>query len=220
MRAQIIKSAGLFFMTLWLAEAQGWTAGDIAWSMWLASLTVGYAFILFLIFIANPIARGLFSPQAEGKGLMLVRAGAAFIGLFMLGFFTVHFGMFHFVHAIFLNSFFPLDIQGTEESFSPSHLHIYLTAAFAEYWLFALAAGLSQSRFFIDAWRNDKAASFSTPYRAVIKNHLVIIALGFLTIATPQIDVLAPLLLVYFFPWGEVLPFWRVTKKQKEIKAL
>ena len=220
MHGQFVKSACLFFATLWLAKAQGWTAGDVAWSMWLASFTVGYAFIVYRIAIANPVAQGLFSSAVEGPGLTVVRAGAVLVGLFMLGFFTVHFGMFHFVHAIFLNGFFPLDDLGTEEIFSPSQFRFYFAAALAEYWPFALAAALSQSRLFTDAWRDEKAGDFAAPYKAVIKNHLVIITLGFLTIATPQLNVLAPLLLVYFFPWGEAARLWRNSNKHKQIKAL
>ena len=30
------------------------------------------------------------------------------LAVFMFGFFTIHFGLFHFVHSVFLNSFFPL----------------------------------------------------------------------------------------------------------------
>ncbi len=220
MRMRFLTSALLFFATLWLARAQGWTAGDIAWSMWLASLVVGYVFIIFLIGFANPIARGLFSREASGKGLTLVRAGAVCVGLFTLGFFTLHFGMFHFVHAVFLNAFFPLYNPGTEEVIGDFQFTAYFAAALAEYWPFVIAAGLGQTRLFLEAWRGDTEAGFTAPYKAVIRNHLVIMALGFSTIIAPRLDVLAPLLLVYFFPWTEALELWRGAQKTREIKAL
>ena len=219
MREKLPISLILFLGTLWLARAQGWTAGDVAWSMWLASLCVGYAFIVFQIFIANPVARGLASPQAEGKGIWFARGGAFLVGLFALGFFTVHFGMFHAVHAVFLDAFFPLNDQSTDEAGMSFNIVRYLVAAFPEYWPFVFAAGVAQASLFISAWRGEETPGFGAPYRAVVKNHVVIIALGFLTAMAPGLPVLGFLLLVYFFPWGEAFGYWRSARKNKKIKA-
>ena len=48
------------------------------------------------------IVRPIFT-QAGGS-----RAGIVG-GLFLLAFFTVHFGLFHFVHSMFVNQFFPIE---------------------------------------------------------------------------------------------------------------
>ena len=41
-------------------------------------------------------------------------------GLFLLGFFTLHFGGFHFVHSVFLNAFFPITECGPHRFPGPS----------------------------------------------------------------------------------------------------
>lgn len=204
-------SALSFASALWFARSQSWTAADIAWSMWLASLVIGYSYIIFTIFIANPIARDLSKPIEPEKGLLAVRVGAVAIGLGVLAFFTVHFGMFHFVHAMLLDGLLPMDIQSTDENTGLA-IFLLLGEAISRYWPFVIAAGVSQAGIFVAAWRGEQKDTMTAPYRAVMKNHIVIIALGFLTITMPQLNVLVFLLMVYFFPWGDA---WALFRQEK-----
>ena len=73
-----------------------WEARDIIWGLWISSLTVGYATIV------SNVVRGVRGVLGDYKIVAVVG------GLGALAFFTFHFGMFHFVHAVFLNGFFPL----------------------------------------------------------------------------------------------------------------
>ena len=88
-----------------------WESADLVWSLWLSSLIVGYALIVwnlsatFREFTGNALNDS--SPGATAMKL----GGGALLGLgtlFMLAFFTVHFGGFHFVHSVFLANLFPL----------------------------------------------------------------------------------------------------------------
>ena len=78
---------------------------------------------------------------------------------------------------------------------------IYLRAALAEYWPFVVFAFAAQAGVFWRAYKGENTITMMSPYKAVIKNHLVIIGLGFLTILLPGANILWVLLLVYFFPW-------------------
>jgi hypothetical protein len=97
-----------FGLGLGLAGLLGWHAGDLVWSLWLASLVLGYATIV--LGIAGSIAAAV----AARRHLLL----ATLSGVFLLAFFTVHFGMFHFVHSMFLRGFFPLG-DGASTAFDP-----------------------------------------------------------------------------------------------------
>lgn len=55
----------------------GWRTGDLVWSLWLSSLVIGIASLVL------------------GAKVSAVP------------FFTVHFGLFHFVHSVFLLALFP-----------------------------------------------------------------------------------------------------------------
>ena len=221
MQNRILTAVALFVATMWFAHAQNWRAADVAWSMWLASLIVGYAIILFSIFIADPVSVAARASRKEAasapvgdeafaeesaRSMSALKSGwtgAAIWGgrLFLLGFFTLHFGMFHSVHAIFLQEFFPLEALGDDDSFSFNVLN-YLRAAFVEYWPFVIAAGLAQAGLLLRAYKGEKPIAMMTPYGAVVKNHLVILTLGALTVIAPQANILWLLLMVYFFPWG------------------
>jgi hypothetical protein len=115
------------------------------WSLWLSSAVIGYAMIVWSIFgggasIATKAWQG--REQAEGNGGRLAVGGAVMLagGLFMLAFFTVHFGMFHFVHSVFLNAFFPVE-PGLAKSFPGPGLY---WEVFQRYWWFLPAAAIAE----------------------------------------------------------------------------
>ncbi len=200
----------------WFGE---WQTKDLVWSLWLSSLLVGYAMIVWNIF--GPVlllVRGTTASAAPP----LARAGAdglfLFGGLFMLAFFTFHFGMFHFVHSVFLNLFFPmLPAQNAGPSVA-----LY-TRVFQEYWPFVLVAAVAERQSFRLPAQNTTAPDISVkaadvnrrlanqkagmngmmaPYRNVIRLHLLIFFFAFTHFA--KLDnflVYTVVYAVYFFPW-------------------
>lgn len=210
-----------------------WETRDLVWSLWLSSLVVGYALIVWSLFGPGiPIAlqawreREMFrqepkGPMAPGGGVMLVG------GLFMLAFFTVHFGMFHFVHSVFLNAFFPVEpgLRGPSAALYGHVLQAYwpfvLVAAMAERSAFRLqpaeSAGPPDTAVTVEAIAARKAQTarkgglngLMAPYKNVVRLHLLIFFFAFAHFA--ELDsflVYAVVYAVYFFPW-------RLVKREK-----
>lgn len=218
-----------FAGVLALAWVLDWKTTDLVWSLWLSSLVVGYAMIVWSIF--GPVVllgRGVIADQTIRINGREVAAGAlgggALLagGLFMLAFFTVHFGMFHFVHSIFLRAFFPLD--GARPAMPG--LGFYLEV-FRRYWVFLPLAFLSERQAF--RWSAEPAEVANTsvaadsiaarkqrnakkpwaggggmmaPYKNVIRMHLLIFFFAFAHFAKLEnFLVYAIVYAVYFFPW-------------------
>ncbi len=184
-----------FGVTVLLAATLHWQAKDLIWGLWISSLCVGYTHIVLSIVAGVRTAGGeLRIPALAG-------------GLFLLLFFTFHFGMFHFVHSVFLNQFFPLVHTGMG---FPSFAAIFKTAL-GSYWPFVLV-NLGYR------WRNfpkerlslaDKAA-FIGPYLNVIRMHLLIFVFAGLQGLHLSHLAVYPVLAAYFFPWHSLL-----TREQK-----
>lgn len=200
-----------FALGLGLAWQFRWETRDLVWSLWLASLTVGYAMILWLIFA--PAWR----LHQDGEPLDATKAVIG--GLFLVAFFTFHFGMFHFVHSIFLNAFFPVAPRAS----GLASLGIYAEVV-ARYWWFVPVALLAER----EAFRIPPSASVpdgggpgasgsrrarrilpSTgpdglfrPYRNVVRLHLLIFFFaGASFLQVDNFAVYAVVYAVYFFPW-------------------
>ena len=199
-----------------------WQTRDLVWSLWLSSLVVGYAMIVWSLF--GPAARSRVEawrdrarpPGAAGAGPASGTV-AYLVGGLLLAFFTVHFGMFHFVHSVFLNLFFPA-VAGAGRNAGPS-LALYLQV-FATYWPFVLLAAVAERNAFrsappaappvpdpaaapgATAARNSAVAGMTAPYRNVVRLHLLIFFFAFASFT--RIDsfaVYAVVYAVYFFPW-------------------
>lgn len=200
-----------FALGLGLAWHFRWETRDLVWSLWLASLTVGYAMILWLIF--TPAWR----LHRDGETLDATKAVIG--GLFLVAFFTFHFGMFHFVHSIFLNAFFPVGPKAS----GLASLGIYAEVV-SRYWWFVPVALLAER----EAFRIPPSASVpdgggpgasgsrrarrllpSTgpdglfrPYRNVVRLHLLIFFFaGASFLQVDNFAVYAVVYAVYFFPW-------------------
>jgi hypothetical protein len=170
-----------FVAGLALAWFGDWETRDLVWSLWLSSLVVGYAMIGWMIFGAVGVS---------GKTL----AG----GVFMLAFFTVHFGGFHFVHSMFLNGFFPV-MDGVKEP----GLSMY-AEVFRRYWMFIVVTAIAERAAFrrFSGADSQPTANLMAPYKNVIRLHVLIFFFAFVSFA--KIDnffVYAVVYAVYFFPW-------------------
>jgi hypothetical protein len=210
-----------------LAWGFSWSTKDLVWSLWLSSLLVGYAMIVWSIF-GPAVMIGL---QAwTGRELLrdtpklpIALGGTAYLigGLFLLGFFTVHFGMFHFVHSVFLNSFFPV-LPGR----NPGPGVALYGQVLRDYWYFVPLAALAERQAFrfvpeepagppdtsvkaadIAARKARNAAQggmtgMMAPYRNVVRLHLLIFFFAAAHFAKLEnFLVYAIVYAVYFFPW-------------------
>ncbi len=193
-----LPDAAAFGAGLGIAWYLGWRATDLVWSLWLSSLLVGYSIIAWKVF--GPAITDFFSPPAgadQGSRIALL-AVRVFGGLFLLLFFTVHFGMFHFIHSVFLNHFFPVLDKATR-GFPNAAIYGYVLR---HYWPFVLVAAVAER----DAFRPRPAArtgdGFMEAYTNVIRMHFLIFFFAFAHFAKLEnMAVYACVYAVYFFPW-------------------
>jgi hypothetical protein len=134
---------------------------------------------------------------------------------FMLAFFTLHFGGFHFIHASFLLHFFPLDIPGIANP-ELGGKAVYLEV-FRRYWVFLPSAFLSHRAVFMATpltldgkrWVEGLAKNapamkgfFLAPYTNVLRLHGLILFFGFVHFAgLENFAVYTVIYMAYFFPW-------------------
>jgi hypothetical protein len=208
--------AGAFALGLGLAWTLKWRTTDLVWSLWLSSLVVGYALILW--FITAPLRELVINLHADRSGLAGAGAKSAVIALFGAGtlfglvFFTVHFGAFHVGHSFFLNMLFPVTETPARGFFDWA---IY-REVFARYWIFLPAALLAERHLFrrpIDkpdlsvtaaaiAARKARGDAMALPYRGVIRMHvLIVFFVGAHFAGLDDFIVYAVVYAVYFFPW-------------------
>jgi hypothetical protein len=205
------------------------SATDLVWSLWLSSLVVGYAIILWSIFRpALTVAAYAWRDRAaveetlakDPRGAMLVGGIGIVGGLFLVAFFTVHFGGFHYVHAQFLSSFFP--VNGDFDGARPLQGAALFNEVLRRYWVFLPSAFLAERAAFrrptVPAQSVDvsvtpaaivarKAANamkptMMSPYLKVIRMHVLIFFFAFAHFARlDNFAVYAVVYAVYFFPW-------------------
>lgn len=188
-----------FVLTVICAIAFRWEAKDLIWSLWTSSLCVGYCFIVVTI------AASVLSADQPGQlGVF------AFFGLLMLAFFTFHFGMFHFVHGVFLHHFFPLD--PAEEGSFPNMAMVFVTCL-SLYWPVVLATFISRLPDFksagltadiLSSHRGKGGDPFLKPYANVIRMHILIFVFAGLAAFHVSRYAIFPVIAFYFFPWGMV----------------
>ena len=214
---------GLGLGVAWFAR---WDTTDLVWSLWLSSLVVGYASIVWIVtaslreFTVNA-ARDP-APGHTGKKLAV---GSLFgVGaLFMLAFFTVHFGGFHLGHSVFLNSFFPV-VEDTQQA-SPFPGFALYGEVLQRYWIFLPVAFIAERAAFRDtpAVKDDGSVTVEAiaarkargakggmdggalfaPYRNVVRMHLLIFFFAFASFTKlDNFAVYAVVYAVYFFPWS------------------
>ncbi|HZP60513.1 MAG TPA: DUF6498-containing protein [Opitutaceae bacterium] len=208
-----------FVLGLGMAWWFQWHTTDLVWSLWLSSLSIGYAIIVVNIFrpaLQLMAASSRVPAAAAVVGETFVLAGS----LFALAFFTVHFGMFHFVHSIFLNSFFPVDASHRHgRGLLGGMLPIY-AEVFRRYWPFLIVTAVAERAAFRarpkgppdngavtpEAIIRRKAQAANSgmmePYKNVMRMHLLIFFFAFAHFARLEnFAVYAVVYFVYFFPW-------------------
>lgn len=88
----------------------GWNTTTLVWSLWLSSLAVGGLSILIGIdATTRTTIQTLRGQRRDSPALARFAVPLALLyGVFLLAFFCVHFGFFHWGHSVFLNLFFPI----------------------------------------------------------------------------------------------------------------
>jgi hypothetical protein len=157
---------------------------------------------------------------SAGTSIDLSKTGSSIgllvVSVFMVAFFTFHFGMFHFVHSVFLNTFFPVD--GSRDF---AGVHTYATVV-GRYWPFLPAAFVGERAIFtrsrpapavragtgaganpIKAAVDANGGSMMEPYKNVMRMHLMIFLLiGAAILRFDNFRLVALIYAVYFFPWS------------------
>lgn len=173
----------------WFAS---WNPTDLVWSLWLSSLTVGLAMIVWLIF-----SRAAWSPA-----LLL-------FGVAVLAFFVMHFGFFHFVHSQVLGGYFPVGSEGKEVTGEELYVEVV-----RRYWMFIPMAALAERANFLlpppelrgaqgfkELLRKDGGGMLA-PYKGVVRMHVLIFFFaGAHFLKLDSFLVYAVVYAVYFFPW-------------------
>lgn len=215
LRLLLVESA-LFVLALALLRWQAWGPKDVVWTLWASSLITGYLTLLL------GIARAGFSrlpaaardPNISAAGLA-GRLLAALLAMgFLLGFFSVHFGLFHAVHSLFLNAFFPLIHWPDNHTGLIEQALSYLQRCLQDYPLFIALCIASH----VPGWLAEETtgkALLIKPYGNVVKQHLMIMAIGFAVAAEVDAVGMIVFLAVYFLPVGRLLSALRQPEKQK-----
>ena len=220
-----LPDALAFAVGIAVAWWAGWSAGDLIWSLWLSSLVVGYSSIVWTI--GQPAtALALYGwrtrndPVWNGRGLLIFFALLLIGTGFFLGFFTLHFGGFHYGHSQFLVGFFPIEVPGGGKVAWADN-SVYLEV-FRRYWIFLPSAFLSHRAAFRKPVSGDidqVLGSFTTkgskgtkgnrgrelfvePYRNVLRMHGLIFFFMFAHFTgLDNFLVYLVTYVVYFFPW-------------------
>jgi hypothetical protein len=200
-----------------------WQTTDLVWSLWLSSLVVGYALIVWTVTVPLRTLLGGMAKQPQSlAGLVPEAATVGLFGvgtLFGLAFFTVHFGGFHYVHSVFLNSFFPLTGNRSFPGWK-----LYGTVV-TRYWMFLPVAFLAERTAFhsVDSPPSDDGSvtvaaiarrkaqntgsGMMVAYQGVMRMHLLIFFFAFAHFAKIEsFAVYAVVYAVYFFPWRLLRP--------------
>jgi Family of unknown function (DUF6498) len=196
-----------------------WLTTDLVWSLWLSSLVVGYTLIVWKL--SAPLRALVGKMEADQSRTASVGAKAVVFGvyavgtLFGLAFFTVHFGMFHYVHSVFLESFFPVTDEPIKGLISWS---VY-AEVFSRYWWFLPAAFLAERQAFrggpqagglaavmqSGTANGGKRSAMMEPYKNVVRMHMLIFFFVLAHFARLEnFAVYATVYAVYFFPWRVV----------------
>ncbi len=187
-----------FFGGLGVAWLLGWRTKDLIWSLWLSSLVVGYASIIVGLIASAAVQ--VSHKDIKGKARIIAIPFVLFFTCFLLGFFTIHFGGFHFGHAVFLNAFFPL----MESSLVDMNPLILLATVFSSYWFFLPMAFIAERKAFISVF-GQASVHFTPmrPYINVVRMHLLIFFFAFVRVlGAENFFVYAVVYAVYFFPWS------------------
>ena len=191
-----LRSLALFITTVTYAAWQKWTAADVAWSMWVASLIGGVTIMVML----GAAARHKPIPIPYNKsaaGALFILSGGVLFALIHIAITMFIFFGFHVAQAGILAELLP-----------PNHIPVnpfekplaFQRALYATYWPFAIIVIIHTFFSHLKNWRD---LTSSAPYFSIIKNHILIFILAVLQAFPTPAVLLYGLLFYYFFPVRE-----------------
>ncbi len=233
--ARVTPDVLAFGLGLDVAYFFQWETRDLVWSLWLCSLVLGYLTILsFFGGAAYCGITALRQSEMSLKHRLIAVVVAVLGGLFLLGFFSLHFCGFHAGHSVFLRQFFPLEglpRDGFGEAFMnpPLLWKLVFIHLLKPYGLFLIPAAIAERRHvfgpFVQAVRAARAGdidgafgkppagpkdnllgrAMGRPYLNVVRMHLLIFFFAFCHfLKIESFIVFAVVYTVYFFPWSEL----------------
>jgi hypothetical protein len=185
--------------------------------------------LYFFIFVVISILLSLPEQYQERLGLGFLPNRDRFItkllvnfpaALFMLGFFTIHFGMFHFVHSIFLNGFFPLIQESPfEKTLDETGIYFFriIEVAVSRFWPFILLSAVSRIGLYTKAFRGGGMEGMFIPYKNVVRMHITIFVVAFLSMAGIGNYALYFIFVLYFLPLGSIFRLLKAKRKGENV---
>jgi hypothetical protein len=179
------RSGLSLILTLLAAWVLRWDAGDLMWGAWASSLTFGWAYGVVLM-TANP-------KEVDGGG------GRENLGrlLLMVGFFSVHFLLFHYYQGLILTMFFPV----SPDTGSLQDTLLYPLPVLRLYWLVVAATFFARFEELREATKpSADTLRMLRPYGNVVRIQLLVFL--FLVLGSMNLIRFAvyPALILYFFP--------------------
>lgn len=189
----------------------GWDWRGVLILYWLENITVGVGTLINILSAPNDSAELVGKPDVPASSSHIQIKGTA-AKLFYAGFFTIHYGMFTFVHGIFV----ALIVSGTMwgEELGWPDIRMALLA-----WVLG---SLIQLAWLVQERRNSAiprpsvGESFMKPYGRIIALHLSVI-FGVMLIVVLKLPSAAALLLIAIHTTIDVVAYVRWRKRQATI---
>lgn len=223
----------------WFAD---WQTGDLIWSLWLSSLSVGYLTMLLTLAAGGVLSYYIITHEEYPKRY---RAHGILVATLLCGllfwFFCFHFGAFHAGHASFLTTLYPIEGLTSKPFGSAFNDPLALWAIALEhimphYGIFIIPMAISERRHLARPLKNAFAVlrnrtlnsesflradtkpqfgdPFFRPYINVVRMHVLIFVLAIGSqLNIDNFALYALVYFVYFFPWS-------VFKKQESVEAV
>ncbi len=217
MMARVFPDLLAFAAGIGIAYWAHWETKDLVWSLWLCSLGIGY--LSFFTGIGSTLWLGLAalrSTKLQKKHFRASIVAGIAGGLFLLVFFSLHFGAFHAVHSVFLQQFFPIEDM-PEDGFGAAFMNPPLLWMLAiehlmkPYGLFLAPALIAERHHIFRPLTNalERARNTSTLNELVInsatkKTGARKTVLGD-TMGRPYLNVIRMHLLIFFFAFSREL---------------
>ncbi len=214
--SRLLDAVGIALGIAW-AWWTNWNTGALVWGLWLSSLVVGFLSLLIGIAATGRNTRTLLrngmpdtSPGAAAALARWATPIAVFYGVFLVAFFCIHFGGFHWGHSVFLNMYFPIDGSDPLTRSPMPRKDEYLQVLREGWGIVVLALIAERHSLFTPATVEEghpQDNRMAAPYHNVVRLHLLIFFFAFAQFF--GLKGMWLYLVVYaalFYPWQRHFP--------------